>query len=138
METLPLYDGCVVYFQRGWLDDADRLFEDIKRQVPFGEYQAKMGAKVYNVPRGIFAFGDPGICTNDADGNLVEGTGHVYGRPKKKYLSFAWDVTPSVLQDSINIAEGCEMPLGFHFASPDPPEKKMFQSVKELEKLCDI
>ena len=123
IEELPLYEGCLAYVQRNWLSTtkADRLFEDIKRQIPFGEYQIKMGAKIYDVPRGIFAFGDDGICTNDVNGEIVEGTGHVYGRPKKKYLSFAWDTPIEVLQNDILVPDDCSQPLSFHHASDQPP-----------------
>lgn len=125
VELLPLREGCFVIIQRGWLPKrkADRLLTDIKQQIPFGEYQVEMFGKLVDVPRGIFAFGDDGICTNNVNGNIIEGTGHIYGRPKRKYFSFAWDTPIKVLADEIMVPLDCSQPTGFNYLSSIIPNK---------------
>ena len=133
--TLPLKEGCNVIVKRGWLGKkkASDLLDRIREQVPFGEYRKIFFGKTVDVPRGIFAFGDQCIYTNDEDGDLVVGTGYIYS--KDKYLVFSWNVRPSVLSDIIKIPRDCIVPVGMHFNShiiPSNEDSWVGLMIKEL------
>lgn len=126
MESLPLYDGCFVTIQRGWYkqEKADQLLYDIRTQVPFGLYEKQFYGKMQRVPRGLAAFGDPGIATNDVNGDIIEGTGHVYGTPKAKYTSFSWNTPVEVFHSDIYIPDDAMQPLEIFYLSDEEPSNR--------------
>jgi hypothetical protein len=139
---LDLYEGCSVVLQKRWYkkEKADQLLYDIKTQIPFGFYEKMIFGKLQNVPRGIFAFGDPGICTNDRKGRVVEGTGHVYGRPKAKYMSFDWNTSIGVFQSDIDVPPDAIQPVELSYLSDEEPTgkpvgKTIYSIMKHINKV---